>query len=190
MCRVCRISIRSNIRQWLPSFRIATFNCRTLKSDYRVLELIEIVLKKCTDVLAIQEHRRRNNAHATDINIPTGYCLFMNDTHSAGVGGIGFVISPRSSYKLIYSELFTTRIGKLVFDISRRRIHILSTCAPTAINAHTNEAMFFTTDSLQLSMQFQHAITFTCGDINATLSVDKARVKNKCGEAIRNTKML
>ena len=85
----------------------------------------------------------------------------MNDTHSPGVGGIGFVISPRCSYKLISSEFFSTRIGKLVFDISRHRIHILSIYAPTAINAHRNESMYFTTDSLQLSMQSQHVITFS-----------------------------
>ena len=49
----------------------------------------------------------------------------------------------------------------------------------------------FTTDSLQCSMQSQHAITFfLCGDFNATLPVDKVRVKNRCGEANRNTKML
>ena len=107
-------------------FTIATFNCRTLKSDYRVLELIELVRKKCIDVLAIQEHRRTKTALVTDMNIPTGYRLIMNDTHSLGVGGIGFVISPRCFYKLISSEYFSTRIGKLVFDIIRRRIHILS----------------------------------------------------------------
>ena len=88
-------NLRSNKRKCLPSFKIATFNCRTLKSDYRVLELIEFVLKKCIDVLAIQEHRRTKTAQVTDIIIPNGYRLFMNDTHSPGVGGIGFVISPR-----------------------------------------------------------------------------------------------
>ena len=31
---------------------------------------------------------------------------------------------------------------------------------------------------------------FLCGDFNATLPVDKVRVKNRCGEANRNTKML
>ena len=91
-------NLRSNKRKCLPSFKIATFNCRTLKSDYRVLELIELVRKKCIDVLAIQEHRITKTALVADINIPTGYCLFMNDTHSPGEGGIGFVISPRCSY--------------------------------------------------------------------------------------------
>ena len=65
-------NLRYNKRKCLPSFKIATFNCRTLKSDYRVLELIELVRKKCIDVLAIQEHRRTKTAQVTDINIPTG----------------------------------------------------------------------------------------------------------------------
>ena len=106
-------NLKSNKRKCLPSFKIATFNCRTLKSDYRVLELIELVRKKCIDDLAIQEHRRKKIALVTDIEIPTRYRLFMNDAHSPGVGGIGFVISPRCSYKLISSEFFSTRIGNL-----------------------------------------------------------------------------
>ena len=104
-------NLRSNKRKCLPSFKIATFNCRTLKSDYRVLELIELVRKKRIGVLAIHEHTRTKTALVTDMDIPTGYRLFMNDTHSPGVGGIGFVISPRCSYKLISSEFFSTRIG-------------------------------------------------------------------------------
>ena len=75
-------NLRSNKCKCLPCFRIATFDCQTLKSDYRVLELIEPIRKKCIDVLAIQEHRRTKTALATDINIPTGYRLFMNDTHT------------------------------------------------------------------------------------------------------------
>ena len=184
-------NLRSNKRKCLPSFKIATFNCRTLRSDHRVLELIELVRIKCIDVLAIQEHRRTKTALVTDINIPTGYRLLMDDTHSPGVGGIGFVISPRCSYKLIYSEFFSTRIGKLVFDISRRRIHILSIYTPTAIDAHTNETMsFYDRLSSIVDAIPSRDHLFLCGDFNATLPVDKVCVKNRCGEANRNTKML
>ena len=155
------VNLRSNKRKCLPSFKIATFNCRTLKSDYRVLELIELVRRKYIDVLAIQEHRRTKTALVTATNIPTGYRLFMNDTHLPGVGGIGFVISPRCSYKLISSEFFSTRIGKYVFDISRRRIHILSIYAPTAIDAHTNETMSFCDRLSSIVDAIPHAITFS-----------------------------
>ena len=184
-------NLRSNKRKGLPSFKIATFNCRTLKSDYRVLELIELVRKKCIDVLAIHEHRRTKTALVTDINIPTGYHLSMNDTHSPGVGGIDFVISPRCSYKLISLEFFSTRIGRLVFDISRRRIHILSIYALTAIDAHTNETMsFYDRLSSIVDVIPTRDHIFLCGDFNATLPVDEIGVKNRCGEANRNTKML
>ena len=162
-----------------------------MKSDYRVLELIELVRKKCIDVLAIQEHRRTKTALVTDIDIPTGYRLFMNDTHSHGIGGNDLVISPRCSYKLISSEFFSTRIEKLVFHVSRRRIHILSIYAPTAIDAHTNETMSFydSLPSIVDAIPLRDHL-FLCGDFNATLPVDKVRVKNRCGEANRNTKML
>ena len=100
----------SNKRKCLPSLKIATFNCRTLKSDYGVLELIELIRKKCVGVLAIQKHRRTKNTLATDVSIPTGYHIFMNDTHLPGVSGIGFVMYPQCSYKLISSEFLTPRI--------------------------------------------------------------------------------
>ena len=69
--------------------------------------------------------------------------------------------------------------------------HILSIYAPTAINAHSNETMSFTTDSLQLSMQSQHVITFSyvVTSTQHCLSM-KFLSKNRCGEANRNTKML
>ena len=85
----------------------------------------------------------------------------MNDTNSPGVIGIGFVISSRCSYKLISPEFFSTRIGKLVLNISRRRIHTLSIYArPQSMHIRMTRCIF-TTDSLQLSMQSQHAITFS-----------------------------
>ena len=98
-------NLRSNKCKCLQSFMIATFICRTLKSDYGVLELIELARKKCIDVLAIQEHRRTKTAIVADMNIPTRYRIFIR-LHSPGVGGIGFVISPRCSYKLISLEFF------------------------------------------------------------------------------------
>ena len=101
------------------------------------------------------------------------------------------MISPRCSYKLISLEFFSTRIGKLVFDISSRRIHILSIYALTAIGAHMNETMSFygRLSSIVDAIPTRDHL-FLCGDFNATLPVDKVHVKNRCGEANRNTKML
>ena len=78
-----------------------------------------------------------------------------------------------------------------MFDISRRRIHILSIYAPIAIDAHTNETMcFYDRHSSIVDAIPTRDHLFLCGDFNATLPVDKVRVKNRCGEANRNTKML
>ena len=101
------------------------------------------------------------------------------------------MISLRRSYGLIYSVFFSTRIGKLVNDISRRRIHILSIYAPTEIDAHTNEAMssYDRLSSIVDAIQTRDHL-FLCGDFNATLPVDNVRVKNRCGEANCNSKML
>ena len=101
------------------------------------------------------------------------------------------MISPLCSYKLISLEFFSTRIGKLLFYISRRRIHILSIYALTAIDAHTNETMSFydRLSSIVDAIPTRDHL-FVCGDFNATLPVDKVGVKNRCSEANRNTKML
>ena len=78
-----------------------------------------------------------------------------------------------------------------MFDIIRRRIHIISIHAPTAIDAHSNATMSFydrrssIVDAIQT--RDHH---FLCGEFNATFPVDKLHVKNRNGEANRNTKML
>ena len=78
-----------------------------------------------------------------------------------------------------------------MFYISRRRIHILSIYAPTTIDAHTNETMsFYDRLSSIVDAIPSRDHLFLCGGFNATLPVDKVRVKNRCGEANRNTKML
>ena len=78
-----------------------------------------------------------------------------------------------------------------MFDISLRRIHMLSIYATTAIDAHANETMsfYYRLSSIVEAIPSRDHL-FICGDINATLPVDKFRVKNRCGEANRNTKML
>ena len=78
-----------------------------------------------------------------------------------------------------------------MFDTSRRRIHIRSICAPTAIDAHTNETMSFYDRLSSIVDAIQSRVhLFLCCDFNATLPVDKVRVKNICGGANRYTKML
>ena len=48
----------------------------------------------------------------------------------------------------------------------------------------------FTTDSLQFDAIQTRDHIFLCGDFNVTLPVDKVCVKNRCGEANRNSKIL
>ena len=98
------------------------------------------------------------------------------------------MISPRCSYKLISSEFFSTRIGKLVFDISHRRIHILSIYARPQ-SMHMQMSFYDRLSSIVDAIPTCDHL-FLCGDFNATLPVDKVCVKNRCGEANRNTKML
>ena len=101
------------------------------------------------------------------------------------------MIFPRCSYKLCSSEFFTTRIVKLVNDISLRRIHIPSIYAPTSIDAHSNETMsFYDRLSSIVDANPTRDHLFLCGDFNATLPVDNVRVKYRCCEANCNTKML
>ena len=82
----------------------------------------------------------------------------------------------------------TTRIGKLVFDISHRRIHILSIYSRPQ-SMHMQMSFYDRLSSIVDAIPTRDHL-FLCGDFNATLPVDKVRVKNRCGEANRNTKML
>ena len=78
-----------------------------------------------------------------------------------------------------------------MFYISRRLIHILSNYAPSAIDAHSKEAMsFYDRLSSIVDAIPTYDNLFLSDDFNAILPVDEVSVKNRCSDANRNAKML
>ena len=101
------------------------------------------------------------------------------------------MISPLCSCELISSECLSTRIGKLVFDISYCRILMLSIYAPNAIDVHSNETMsFYNKHSSIVDANPSHGHLFLCGDFYAALPVKEVLFRNRCGEANHSTNML
>ena len=88
------------------------------------------------------------------------FCLHCQ-THSPGVGGIGFVISPQCSCELISWEFFQLELENFsLISAAVEFIYYLYMPRPQSIHIQMKQCLL-TTDSLQLTMQSHHAITFS-----------------------------
>ena len=93
---------------------ICTFNTRTLGPKGRVEELVLCAKQKCTDVIAVQEHRLYHPD--TDLQYQTidGYTLVTSsctkNSVNASVVGVGFHLSPRARENLLSIEKTSSRV--------------------------------------------------------------------------------
>ena len=86
---------------------IGTFNSRTLTDDARLLELVKLAKDMKLDVLAIQEHRRRQVDELP--SLPDGYNFLACPANDRAVGGIAFLLSPKSFSSLLHYRFLTPR---------------------------------------------------------------------------------
>ena len=166
--------------------KIATMNCRTLSSDVRVKELKQLASDMSIDVLAVQEHKRTSLDAHKSLLLPGRQLMFM-ETPSPGVGGIGFLLSPRAVKTRLFFSFPSHRIGKIVLDDSDRCFHVFCAYAPTAVNNHKAECRTFHDElsSLVIDIPLRDHILI-CGDLNAPLTAVGCRVKNVCGKPNSN----
>ena len=76
---------------------LGSFNCRTLLPVWRRHELAAYTVENNVNILAIQEHR----IHFEDgdpvrrFELGKGWMLLAASASATGVGGVGFIVSPR-----------------------------------------------------------------------------------------------
>ena len=142
------------------------------------------------DALAVKEHKRTSLDVHKSFMFPVWQFL-LNEAPSPGVGGIGFLLSPRAVKTRLLSSFSSHRIGKIVLDVSDRRFHIFCVYAPTAVDNHKAECRTFYDElsSLVIDIPLRGHILI-CGDLNASLTADGCRVKNVCGKPNSNSEAL
>ena len=136
------VARQSDVPRKLNQAKIATMNCRTLSSDVRVKELQQLASDMSIDVLAVQELKCTPLDVQKSLLLP-GWQFLLKETPSPGVGGIGFLLSPRAVKTLLLFSFPSHRIGKIVVDVRDRRFHIFCAYAPTAVDNHKAECRTF-----------------------------------------------
>ena len=172
-----------------PRLRVATFNTRTLRDDWRVQELVRLASDLSLSVLGLQEHRRSN----VDCSPPgLGWELKLSPASPLGTGGIGFLLSPTASKALLNLSFPSDRVGIASFALKNRRLHVVCAYAPTAPRTTQDpqgtEAFYDTLGSLLDSIPARD-LTFVVGDFNAPLPPDGHLVKNSCGSLNSNSSL-
>ena len=97
--------------------RVRNFNVRTLRKNFRVLELKKLAADMNTDVLVIQEQRRSKSNVDFQCNLPNGWQILLGASSTPGVGGIGFFLLPQCSPWLLDYKFVTERVAVASFDI-------------------------------------------------------------------------
>jgi hypothetical protein len=175
-------------RPHLPSqLRLASFNARTLRQKWRLLELTNLADRVGISIIAVQEHRRARDESA---DLDRGWIFKAAPASPQGTGGIGFLLSPRASKALLSISFPSDRLGQATFAVKDRRLHVICTYAPTPPTTLEDPVVTETfydhlgnlLDSLPLR---DH--TFIAGDFNAPLVADGRLVKNSCGRPNLNS---
>lgn len=144
---------------------IGTFNNRTLSKDHQIDFLITELDKVKLDVIAIQETKRKEELNA---KWRDGSQIFLGAAKNANQGGIGFIIRPKFTDKIISCSISSLRVGKLVLHIDKiSTLKVISCYAPTFSASDDEIEKFY--DEISEALQERTTYTFVCGDFNAKL---------------------
>ena len=116
-------------------YRLGSFNFRTLLPVWRWHELAVYTVESNVDIMAIQEHR----IHFEDgdpvrrFELGKGWMLLAASASATGVGGVGFIVSPRvrhaiDSYNMIPHRILCLQLSSGV----QLKTVMLSVYSPTS----------------------------------------------------------
>ena len=108
------VARQSDVPRKQNQAKIATINCRTLISDVRVKEFQQLASDMSIELLAVQEHERTSLDVHRSLLLP-GWQFLPMETPAPGVGGIGFLLSPRAVKTLLLFSFPSHHIEKLYF---------------------------------------------------------------------------
>ena len=148
-------------------FRLATFNCRTLKAPWRRGLLAQLAKDLHIDVLMLQELSILSGPDLQHEDLGGGWTLFFTSASSRGNGGVGALISPRPRNSVACHPL-TSRLLRVDLRLRRRTAHLFCAYAPTA--AKPEEASeFFDHLSAVLDDVAHRNTLVVLGDLNAVM---------------------
>ena len=167
--------------------RLASFNTRTLTAQWKQNELMAYLEKQWIALCAIQEHRIVHKEEVRDLQLAGGWRLVTSSTDAAGVGGVGFALSPKASKTLSRSIAVSPRILWLQFigavsvnssqvksQVKSVKTHVISVYSPTNTAETSTKKAFYDQLSACISSIAKRDPLYILGDFNAKLDHSSA----------------
>jgi hypothetical protein len=159
---------------------IATFNVRSTLTTPRLFELVAYCLKSNIDSLSIQEHRLARPSD-DDSEILTTDCgngwVFRWTPAMSGIGGVGYIFSPRAIRALSNLVCINERILSVTFKNNSISTTIINIYSPTSCSEiHIIDKFYSELTEYSLTIKPNHNLLVT-GDFNATLETDHINIR-------------
>ena len=159
------------MKKRITTLQFTTYNCRSLKSEERLLELLNEAEKIKWDVIGLSEVRRKSEELLT---LKEGHLFFYRGTKDGRNGGVGFLINKRWKDNVVKIEGVSDRICKVVLKINERySVQVIQVYAPTAASSEEEIENFYQTLGTEHDKE-THYYKVIMGDFNARVGQREA----------------
>ena len=153
--------------------RLGSFNCRTLLPVWQRSELAAYALANNVDILAIQEHRIHFDTGdpVRHPELGKGWLLLAASASAAGMGGVGFIVSPKVRHAIDSYNMVSPRILRLQLS-SGGQLKTVMFCiySPTSSSDLHEADSFYCHLSDNIVATPRRHMLLVCGDFHATLA--------------------
>ena len=158
--------------------RLGSFNCHTLLPVWRRHELAAYTVEYKVDILAIQEHciHFEDGDPVRRFELGKEWILLAASVSAAGVGGVGFIVSPRVRHAIDRDSMVSPRILRLQLSSGGQlKTVMFSVYSPTSSVRQTLSTTACLMPLWQLPRRHKLLV---CSDFNANLARGDARSKH------------
>ena len=177
---------------------MGTFNVRTIREDYKRLELATQFIRNGLEVLGIQEHRIVHEEPIRIEKFKGGVSLITvsawRNGAGAATGGVGFMLTSKAHRAISLIKPYGSRVLNISFN-GNPRLTVITVYSPTEA-ASTEEAEDFHNTLRQAIADVPaHHLLLVLGDMNARLGQESVEDRrwyfhprtNRNGELLRDT---
>ena len=152
---------------------ISTFNIRTVREDWNIRELAQLMDQFNISIIALQEHRRVHKESIKYEEIDNHLLVTSSATRNsaqAAIGGVGFLLNKKASASLCEVTSISSRIIQASFA-GNPETTLISVYAPTNCRGNEDAAEEYY-DQLRdaIAQTPQHNLLLVLGDFNAKIS--------------------
>ena len=173
---------------------ISTFNTRTASSNWKLYELTNYCILHSISILAIQEHRRHFDSKQDSIqrlHVGMGWWFIYTSASEAGVGGVGFLLSPSAYKNLCSINSISDRILQLKLgNNSDLKSCVYCVYSPTSCSKSCDIKLFYTELKTSVDTIPPAHMLIVMGDLNAQLLPNSLTPHSSNTKENRNTSYL